>query len=430
METLRGEFHTNEQLAQNQKQLEVEAAALQEEEELLTRLRNLPQASRRRTMETLRGEFHTNFPRDLFQEKPVFTMESALKAGEDRRSTLYVPGGERGYQPDMQTAMGESHKPNIYVDTQVKKIKSFSGKKKPCNGELDYRHWRRSAVRVRDDTEMPESRKKKVIFDSLQGKADDIIDFHRDQTLSEIFSILDASFKYMVDGDDLLADYYQMIQEEKNPSSEFLSDLYIELVEVVKEEGATIGQMPRLLLKQFIRGCRDEDLIAKLRLENKISDPPAFPVLMADIRREEARRTERKLRLKRGMTLRTQAVTVSDAEVDPELEALQKKVNKLESLCSNITANANCANSPANCTPAQETVSQDSEVAQIQHRLAKVEERLTKVRHQSLFCYRCGIDAHIATDCKHPPNKALVQLKMEQRKEMFKSPSQGNSSEN
>lgn len=414
-------------------------AAAEEADELCERLRKLPQSARRKTLENFKGEF-ADFPPSLFQDPPTFSKQDADKAertGYDRRrDTMYIPGGgTTGFQvkdASHKSAVGESHKTNVYVDTQYKKIKFFSGKRNPGNGELDYRHWRRAATRIEEDEDMPVSKSKKIILDSLQGRADDIIDFYRDQSIHTILEILDANFKYMVDGDDLLADFYQMIQDEKVLASEFLSNLYIELVEVVKEGGANMGQMPRLLLKQFIRGCREDDLLMKLNLDRKLSDPPAFPFLMSEVRKEEARRTERKLRLRRGRTTQVHAMAASELDQDPQMEALQKKVNKLESLCSSLAANATAIGQalPTN-PPKPEKTSPESEgeAAQIQHRLAQVEQQL-KVRSSSLFCYRCGIDNHLATDCNNPPNKTLVKLKMEQKREMFRSHPKGRGSEN
>ena len=52
------------------------------------------------------------------------------------------------------------------------------------------------------------------------------------------------------------------------------------------------------------------------------------------------------------------------------------------------------------------------DMLQIQQRVAQLE---TQVR-SSVFCYRCGEDRHLATDCKNPPNKKLVSEKVEARR--------------
>ena len=392
-----------------------EARALQEEEELYERLKRLPTTARRRTLDMFRGELSDDSQFPMFQDRrPVFNMSDAERA--TRRDTIYRPsGGTAGYQPDYDQIqgsqqVGESRKANIYVDTQVKKLKLFSGKQKPANGELDYRHWKRAAIRVRDDEDVSLSKRKKIIMDSLQGKADDLIDLYRDTSINNIMEVLDANFKMMVDGEDLLADFYQMVQDEKKAASEFLSDLYIELIEVVKEEGAQLGQMPRLLLKQFLRGCRDDDLILTLGLRNKLQNPPHFPFLMAEIRREEARKTERRLRLKKSTAARAQAATVCEST---DMCDLHKKVEQLEMMATNVQMIPNVQSEMQDGGLNEQE--ENPSIAQLQRRMAQLEEKLSKVG-DPFFCYKCGIDNHIATHCKNVPNKSLVNLKMEQRK--------------
>lgn len=426
-------YQTDQVLSERQQDSDT-AIALQEEEDLSARLRKLGPAARRRTLELLRGEFEYNdldFPPSLLQEQPgsTFTMIDATAAGKagSRRDTLYMPRiWKDSYvpsAPDMVQEIktkGES-KTHVFVDTQVKKLKPFSGKKTPANGELDYRHWRRAAVRIKEDAEVTLTKRRKIILESLTGKADDIIDFHKEHSLTDIFEVLDANYKHMVDGDDLLADFYQMVQDEKAAASDFLSDLYVELVEVVKEDGATLGQMQRLLLKQFIRGCRDDDLILKLGFEKQISNPPDFPFIMSQVRREEARRTERKLRLKRGMTTRSQAAIV---EKDG-FEAMQQRLHNLEAMASRLEQKSAMGGNQAEVVQKDSTdTKEEVHISQLQQRLAQVEDKLSKVGHKYFFCYKCGMDYHVSSNCRNSPNKTLVKLKVEQRKS--KDPSSEN----
>ena len=419
------EAHQTDQMLSERQQDSDTAKALQEEEDLSARLRKLGPVARRRTLELFMGEFESDldFPPSLLQEQSGsnFTMMDAVaaeKAGS-RRDTLYKPRIWRDSYvppaPDMMQEVrtkGES-KTHVFVDTQVRKLKPFSGKKTPANGELDYRHWRRAAVRIKDDAEVTLTKRRKIILESLTGKADDIVDFIKEQSLTGIFEVLDANYKHMVDGDDLLADFYQMVQDEKAAASDFLSDLYVELVEVVTEDGATMGQMQRLLLKQFIRGCRDDDLILKLGFEKQISNPPEFPFIMSQVRREEARRTERKLRLKRGMTTRSNAAIV---EKDG-CEAMQQRLHNLEAMACSLEQMSAMGNKQADVVHKEPTETKEEvHISQLQRRLAQVEDKLSKVGQRYFFCYKCGIDYHLASTCRNSPNKALVKLKIEQRK--------------
>ena len=58
-------------------------------------------------------------------------------------------------------------------------------------------------------------------------------------------------------------------------------------------------------------------------------------------------------------------------------------------------------------------------MAQLHQRLAQVEEQLKKKVRSEVFCYRCGLENHMAFDCTNPPNKALVNQKREARRKKF-----------
>jgi hypothetical protein len=426
--------------------LEFEAEDQEERDidDLHERLLKLSTKNRRRTIERL-AEAHPEEQlrptvrdrRDLdsgnmyHQHRGEFQFPPRDNLRQKSQGGQFNPVSSFG-QSQFPNSLGHSQTPkqNIVVENNYKKLKVFSAKLKPGSGELDYRHWRRAAVRVVEDEDLADSKKKQLVLDSLQGRADDIVDFSKHQSVYEILSLLDSNFKAMIDGDDILADFYQMIQEERKTASEFLSDLYVELTEIVKEGGASMGRMPKLLLSQFIRGTRDEDILTKLRLEDLKTNPPSFPDLMSAVRREEGKRTERKLRLKRAnvTVTRSSLVTASPEAVpelpDPDVERLQRRVNKLESMCAGLEAMT------VEDVPEPETVEiPRQEVARMQRRLAQLEDKVNKVRSRSIFCYRCGEDGHVATDCNGPSNKALVLEKVEkrnQRRREYQKQNQGN----
>ena len=119
------------------------------------------------------------------------------------------------------------------------------------------------------------------------------------------------------------------------------------------------------------------------------------------MRREEARRTERRLRL--------------------------RKVAR-----SNVSTASHSPTQSSVVTPPRVTTSPDNdndEVAQLKKQIAmleasnsevnllaqKVQNLLTKVI-SGVFCYRCGQDGHVAYDCDNPPNKSLVEEKYTARR--------------
>ena len=248
-------------------------------------------------------------------------------------------------QQQQQRVVHEQHalEPRtMTVEPSTRKLRNFSGADKLGNGEIDFKHWKRAALRIKEDGEISEAHKKRIVLQSLQGKAEDAIDLHRDQDVDVILEMLDKMFGSVADGSDLLADYYQMFQQENQLASEYLSNLFVHLSEVIKCDTLQMSELPKTILQQFIRGISDEELLNKLRLEENIASPPNFPDLLAAVRREESRRTERRLRhcknaKARAMTLVEQSsaeVNNGKQQVQPvksaEVVQLQQRVKELE----------------------------------------------------------------------------------------------------
>ena len=145
-----------------------------------------------------------------------------------------------------------------------------------------------------------------------------------------------------------------------------------------------------------------------MRLQDYVKVPIPFPSLIQLIRREEAERTARKLRLKQQA--RIQSVTAQPSE----MSQLQDRLAQLETRLSEKTETTGKVETQISIeSPPEE---EPSELIQINQRLANIEKRLQSQSKRDFFCYRCGQDAHLATDCKNPPNKLLVQQKVEARR--------------
>ena len=315
----------------------------------------------------------------------------------DRLSTFMVSSGELQHEADKtahtQFSMPSSQssaplRQNISVETSSRRLKPFSGSVKLANGEVDFKHWKRAALRVLEDEELTAAHKQRLLLQSLVGKADDAIDLHRQHSSGAIIEILDKLYGSTADANDLLADFFHMFQGQSETASEYLNSLFLHLCEVIQREGLHMGELPRTLLRQFIRGVHDEDLLNKLRLEDKVDNPPNFPDLFSAVRSEESRRTERRLRHKKSA--KSQNLIVSD------LNDLSVAENRE--------------------IPLTQVTSPPSEVALLRQRIATLEERASNRRG---FCYRCGEDGHFATECSATPNKKLVSEKVELRKSKF-----------
>ena len=311
-------------------------------------------------------------------------------------STVSVSASTAGAGGSHTSTVATSPVQNTYytVDTTPRKIKPFSGASKVGGGEVDYAHWRRAANRIIKDGEISEGRKRNMLLQSLSGIAEDAIDMYRDRSCDKILEIFDQIFGSTSDGHDLLADFYEILQLPNQTTSEYLTQLYTRLCEVVKQEGILMQEVPETLTRQFLRGTTDEEMLTKLRLEE--DRPLDFPAFITKVRREEARRTERRIRLRKvvrsnvstashsptqSTTVTSPRVTTSPDNDNDEVAQLKKRITMLEA--SNAEVNL---------------------LAQ------KVQDLQTTVK-SSVFCFRCGEDGHVAYDCKNPPNKSLVEEK-------------------
>lgn len=167
-----------------------------------------------------------------------------------------------------------------------------------------------------------------------------------------------------------------------------------------------MGKLSETLLGQFIRGTFDEDLLNKLSLEDKQGPPPAFPDLLAAVRREESKRTQRRLRHKK--IVKSQMSTV---ELEGAISDSDKVTREATSKRSVSIPNG-----------------KENEVVQLQQRITQLENQVQQGKQgqqeghvgRKVFCYRCGQDGHVATDCNNVANKDLVNQKVEERKKAFK----------
>ena len=160
----------------------------QEAEDLQKRLSKLSKKDRRRTIDRL-AALYPEEGFGLFDKAPdvrekvpgeyQFPLASKPRVEKFASPSATSTGGQR-------SGTSQSSRSNIVVENNYKKLKTFSSKTKPGSGELDYRHWRRAAVRVIEDEDLPRAKKRHLILDSLQGKAEDLVAFIRDQSVTKL----------------------------------------------------------------------------------------------------------------------------------------------------------------------------------------------------------------------------------------------------
>jgi len=372
----------------------LESTTFEEELELeRDRLEKLVQKDRQRTM----LHMSTFFPEEDADTRPKHGSPPIHQQQQQQQQQA----------PDLQAAQREGR---ITFETSNRRIKNFSALSNPANNELDYKHWRRAAMRVLEDADLPEAQKKRILLQSLVGGAEDTIDPHRHLATVEIMDVLDKVYGPTSNGGDMLAEFYQKLQGKDQTAGDYLNQLFVDLSEVVAASGLHMSKLPETLLGQFVRGMHDEDLVNKLRLDEKLDDPPTFPDLLSLVRREESKRTERRLRHRK--IVKAQATTVDSNSEFSSFPDLNVPGNQHRNVAR----------------PAY----QESEVVQMQQRIAQLEQQVSGVTLQKtggrgkVFCYRCGVDGHVATDCSNRANKDLVKQKVDARRQGHGNSNRGN----
>ena len=348
---------------------------------------------RRKTLLSLAGTQSQVSAKQEIDTKPM-TVGSSVQTDieldrpklDEPRSTLFSP---------MYSSQSQGHpSPQVLLDTTPRKIKNSQitlnqDRVKPITGTGVL-----PPQRILDDRDISRNRKQTILLQSLTGTAEDCIDLVQNAAPEQILKLLDATFGSTNDGQELLIDYYQLNQGVNESTSEYLTRLYVKLCEVVTHGGLDMMQVPEELVRQFKRGTTDEDMLLKLRLDDLHPGAMDYPSLIARVRREEGRRTERRLRLRRvhSNTL-SAAPNVSEhnddkpvTDTSTEVEALRKRVAELEA-------------------------KQDVNVL-----AQRVKHLETSVCKSTMFCFRCGKDGHVAYDCTNSPNKELVEEKRAARR--------------
>uniref|UniRef100_A0A3B3Q742 CCHC-type domain-containing protein n=1 Tax=Paramormyrops kingsleyae TaxID=1676925 RepID=A0A3B3Q742_9TELE len=178
-------------------------------------------------------------------------------------------------------------------------------------------------------------------------------------------------------------------------------------------------------MKQFIRGCWEDQLLAALRLkencDNPFQGPPSFSELLYRIRayEEEVRLKEMRKRRHLGNGLvrahvKTQAAIKSEV-VNSDLadtensfkERLEAKIQYLEAELRRATAGVEHRNEKK-----REVGLKPTRVIGTTPVRAAIETIKSRPRR---FCYNCGEDSHILPNCSNSTNAELVQVRLCER---------------
>ena len=309
----------------------------------------------------------------------------------DRRKTLSAAYGFLGPLEERQPV-------------KPRKLRSFSGSKATPSGELEYKMWRLHAKPIVDDPFLRESEKKRTLLDALLGAALEIASTLPSEDSSEkLLLLLDKHFGDVSDGFELYSKFRSAVQEHTESATDFLKRLHSLALQAVERGGMTATDVNIQVLRQFESNCADEDLLQRLDLRDKFENPDAVDDLLLSVRTEEARRREKKLKLK-ARTAKANAISAAEASATnsatEQLETLKKKV---ESLTQQLQASniALASSSQPSSNPVGSPNPSPRGKGRQQYR-----------RPRLGFCFKCGIDGHRQDSCTATPNPSLVQQRL------------------
>ena len=314
-------------------------------EGLFDRLRGLDPENRRETLEFLQ----TLDPQDdELGEEEAENEDEVQDEVEDEEAVGGATDGDTvGHGAPQQT---------IVVQTTqrpaMRKLRLFSGHKPTPSGEVDFESWHLMATQVLDDRDLKEADKKRTILQSLLRPALDCIRIAPEATAKQCVAMLKDSFGDVEDGYEMLLKCFGTYQDEKELASDYIQRLYSILITASDRGGIPIREIPRHLLQQFIRGCRDDSLIQKLKLEEQMDWPPAYRELVLSVRKEESRRKQKKELLKLG-SAKVQSTNVTssrETELEATVHQLQTQMAELQMFVRKDAAGDYSRNKPPNAT--------------------------------------------------------------------------------
>ncbi len=192
------------------------------------------------------------------------------------------------------------------------RLRSFSGKIPRPPNEPDFETWRASVKFLLDDPSVSDLSRTRRILDSLLPPAADVIKHVSPQSSPSVYlELLESVYGSVEDGEELLAKFMTMLQNQGEKPSSYLHRLQVMLSTAVRRGGIAESERDRCLLNQFCRGCWDNGLIANLQLERRKINPPSFAELVVSVRTEEDRQASKEDRMRSHFGMTKQGLTSS-----------------------------------------------------------------------------------------------------------------------
>lgn len=336
----------------------------------------------------------------------------------DASLTIPVPA-------DVQRVVVEhivKHNTHPYTST-TKEPRLFSGNFPKPPSEVDYSVWRLRAKQVLNDISLSEGQQRHALLDSLLSPALNVaLGIGPQESPQAYLRELENAYGNVTGKEELYIQFLETHQNNGEKASDYLRRLQILLQEILERGGVAKQDAESQLLRQFLRGCWNDDLITALHLKELLSNLggsiPTFSQLLLKIRTHEKEWQLKEVRKKRYMgvastKVHTKTLTMREFDTSEVSEAatreqLEKRIRQLEDELR-ISTSAEDAKQSRHVKDGQRS-SNKPKSTNVTSLLPTLQR--TKFRK---FCYQCGEDSHMLPQCSNAPNAVLVQRKLCER---------------
>ncbi|XP_055079100.1 zinc finger CCHC domain-containing protein 18-like [Periophthalmus magnuspinnatus] len=302
---------------------------------------------------------------------------------------------------------------DLSLHSSSHRLRAFSGRLPRPQHESDYDTWRSGVDLLLKDSSVSDLQRSRKIFESLLPPAADTVKHLRADTPPVTYlQILDSAYGTVQDGDELHAKFMDTFQDAGEKPSTYLQRLQVALHLTVKRGGVPATETDRFLLNQFCRGCWDNTLISELQLKQRKSNPPTFAEFLLLLRTEEDREAAKALRMKQHLgsakprvtTHAQYAYTATEEKVprDPLTTITQQLTKQLADIQKQLALLTAAQASPRQSTPSKST------------HASKPGNPSRNSGPKPGYCFQCGEDGHIKSNCDNDPNPSLVAAKKRQ----------------
>lgn len=304
------------------------------------------------------------------------------------------------------------------------RLRSFSGRAPRPQHETDYETWRSGVDLLMKDPAVSDLQRSRRIFESLLPPAADMVKhIHPDTPPMTYLQILDSAYGTVQDGDELYAKFMELFQDAGEKPSAYLQRLQVALSLAVKRGGVLAMDVDRHLLNQFCRGCWDNSLISELQLKQRKFRPPSFAEFLLLLRTEEDREAAKVQRMKQHLGSKARAgahaqyayAAPEESKVDKLTTITQQLAQQLADIQKQLASlTSQSSHKQPQPTPTRPTNSSKFSEPPKTSRTPRTSPKAPVNWPKPGYCYNCGEDGHIKTQCDNAPNSSLVAMKKKQ----------------